>query len=60
MFFFSLFSQLTLADLAFLRSCDMFDSRGLKLTDKLAALRKRVEDLPKIRDYLKSRPVTEM
>nr|XP_022333862.1 S-crystallin SL11-like [Crassostrea virginica] len=52
--------SLTLADLAFLRSCDMFDSRGLKLTDKLAALRKRIEDLPKIRDYLKSRPVTEM
>ncbi|XP_062579790.1 S-crystallin SL11-like [Saccostrea cucullata] len=51
--------SLTLADLTFLRSLDAFDKFGLKLTDKLEALRKRIESLPKIQEYLKSRPETE-
>jgi hypothetical protein len=52
--------QLTMADLAFLRTVDAFDKLELKLTETLAALRKRIEATPKIAAYLKSRPVTEM
>ncbi|XP_048742610.2 S-crystallin SL11-like [Ostrea edulis] len=52
-------SNLTMADLAFLRTLDAFDKMELKLTDTLTALRKRIEAAPKIGAYLKSRPVTE-
>jgi hypothetical protein len=48
-----------MADLAFLRSLDVFDKMDLKLTETLTALRERIEATPKIGAYLKSRPVTE-